>query len=268
VDGKWYYGDASGAIIKDQILSTDDKEYYLNADGVMVKNETIEYQGLYYTAAEDGTLSSAVGWQKIDGSWVYLKADGTVSTEDRSGSLPTIDKYLGCSHLMEWMMDHFNDYYFLTNFTPMTDYTNTPEMLLRPYGEYGDESSMNCTGFVAHLLQSAGGDISKVSAMGLNGKYANADNYLRLATRGYVQYYTFDSVDEMLQSGLARKGDILYLEPDWSRPNADCHIGVYWGDTGVEDEFWNQNWNIKNDVTTIVMDDPIEKIYLFPVNGY
>ena len=210
---------------------------------------------------------SPYGWKKDGDSWVYVNQDGSVSTEDRSGSLPTIDKYLGCTHLAGWMTEHFDDYKN-TNFVPMTDFTDTPEMLLRNYKEYGDESSMNCTGFVAHLLKSAGGNLDLVTYMGLNGQFANADNYLRLATRGYVQYYTYNSVDEFLQSGRGRKGDILYLEPDWNRTGADCHIGIFWGDTPSENKFWNQNWNIKNDVTGIVMDDPVVKIYHFPINGY
>ena len=218
-------------------------------------------------SSETTEAESPYGWKKDGDSWVYVNADGSISNEDRSGSLPTIDKYLGCSHLAGWMTEHFDDYKN-TNFVPMTDFTDTPEMLLRNYKEYGDESSMNCTGFVAHLLKSAGGNLDLVSYMGLNGKYANADNYLRLATRGYVQYYTYNSVDEFLQSGRGRKGDILYLEPDWNRTGADCHIGVFWGDTPSENKFWNQNWNIKNDISGIVMDDPVEKIYHFPINGY
>ena len=219
------------------------------------------------TSQDTEAQESATGWKKDGDSWVYVNADGSLSTEDRSGRLPTIDKYLGCSHLAGWMTEHFDDYRN-TNFVPMTDFTDTPEMLLRNYKEYGDESSMNCTGFVAHLLKSAGGNLDLVSYMGLKGQYANADNYKRLATQGYVQYYAFDSVDEFLQSGKGRKGDILYLEPDWNRANADCHIGIFWGDTSSDNKMWNQNWNIKNDVTTIVMDDPVEKLYLFPINGY
>lgn len=218
-------------------------------------------------SSETTEEESPYGWKKDGDSWVYVNTDGSISTEDRSGNLPTIDKYLGCSHLAGWMIEHFDDYKN-TNFVPMTDFTNTPEMLLRNYKEYGDESSMNCTGFVAHLLKSAGGNLDLVSYMGLNGLYANADNYLRLATRGYVQYYTYNSVDEFLQSGRGRKGDILYLEPDWNRTGADCHIGIFWGDTPSDNKLWNQNWNILNDVSTIVMDDPVEKIYHFPINGY
>ncbi len=236
---------------------------------VVAGDSTTEAAGV--TASEEPgsteatSEESAYGWKKEATGWVYYKEDGSIMADRGSGY--TIDMYLGCDNLIGWMMDHFNDYYFLTNFAPMYDYPNEPEKLLRPYGEYGAESSMNCTGFIAHLLKSAGGDLSKVSAMGKKGGYTNADNYLKLAKDGYIKYYTFDSVDEMLQSGKARMGDILYLEPDWNRTNADCHVGLYWGETGKENKFWNQNWNIKNAVTEIVMDDPIEKIYLFPIQG-
>ena len=177
---------------------------------------------------------------------------------------PTIDQYLGCTDLIGWMLKHQGDY-TNTNFNPMTDYPDEPEMLIRPYSEYGEESHMNCAGFIAHLLKSAGGDISKVADMGGRGGYANADNYLKLATSGYVKYSTYDSVADLLASGEAKKGDILYLQPSWS-PGEDCHIGVFWGDTPSEDKFWQQNWDCENAVTNIRMDDPIVKIYLFPID--
>jgi len=267
LDGNWYFGSEDGTIAKDMIVSLDGKDYYLGEDGVMVKGKTVSTGGILYVAAEDGSLSMGPGWQKVDGKWVYYNEDGTISDNKRGGY--TIDQYLGCSNLIGWMMDHFNDYYFKTNFAPMTDYLNDVDMLLRPYGEYGDSSTMNCTGFVAHCLKNAGGDLSKVSAMGKKGGYTNADSYYKLAVNGYVQYYVYDSVDALLQSGKARKGDILYLEPNWSN-GGDCHIGFFWGDTPDDNKFWNQDWYYdgnKNAVTVIQMEDPIQKIYLIPIAG-
>ena len=267
MDGNWYFGGEDGTMAKDMIVSSDGKDYYLGEDGVMVKGKTISTGGVLYVAAEDGSLSMGPGWQKVDGKWVYYNEDGTISDNKRGGY--TIDQYLGCSNLIGWMMDHFNDYYFKTNFAPMTRYLDDVDLLLRPYGEYGDESTMNCTGFVAHCLKNAGGDLSKVSAMGKKGGYTNADSYCKLATSGYVQYYVYDSVDALLQSGKARKGDILYLEPNWAN-GGDCHIGFFWGDTPDDNKFWNQDWYYdgnKNAVTVIQMEDPIQKIYLIPIAG-
>ena len=263
------------------IISKDGKNVYIDKDGNMITNRMLPIDGVLYSAAADGTLSTVSGWQEVDGKKFYAEADGklhpgeyvTVDGEDYhmdmdgaviSGA-PTIDQYLGCKDLFGWMLDHQEGYYTNTNFNPMTDYPDNPEMLIRPYGEYGKDSHMNCAGFIAHLLKSAGGNLEKVSDMGLRGGYTNADNYLRLATNGYVDYYTFDSLDEMLSSGKAKKGDILYLEPNWT-PGADCHIGLFWGDSPDEDKFWQQNWDCLNAVTNVRMDDPIVKIYLFPID--
>ncbi len=266
---------------KNEITTVDGKKIYVDHEGNIVKNTIISHDGYLYSADADGALTPASGWQEADGKRYYAESDGklhpgayiTIEGDeyhmDMSGAVidgtPTIDQYLGCTDLLGWMLDHESDYYYQTNFNPMTDYPDSPEMLIRPYGEYGEDSHMNCAGFIAHLLKSAGGDIDKVADMGGRGGYANADNYLRLCTSGYIKYETFDSIDDLLASGHARKGDILYLEPHWN-PGEDCHIGLFWGDTPSEDKFWQQNWDIKNAVTNIRMDDPIVKIYLIPIS--
>ena len=222
-------------------------------------NVVLRYDGKKYYAESDGQLHPGA----------YITIDGTEYHMDMSGAVidgtPTIDQYLGCTDLLGWMLDHQSDYYYQTNFNPMTDYPDDPEMLIRPYGEYGDESHMNCAGFIAHMLKSAGGDLSKISDMGGRGGYTNADNYMKLCTSGLIKYETYDSIEDLLASGHAQKGDILYLQPNWN-PGEDCHIGLFWGDTSSEDKFWQQNWDIKNAVTNIRMDDPIVKIYLIPIS--
>ena len=265
--------------LQNQIVTKDGKKYYYNWEGNLVKDDLVSYDGILYSADSQGELTTANGWRESNGVTYYAEADGSLHPDetltignveyrmDSTGAVidgtPTIDQYLGCKDLYGWMVTHQSDY-TNTNFNPMTDYTDTPEMLIRPYSEYGEESHMNCAGFIAHLLKSAGGDLDKVSAMGGRGEYANADNYLKLATDGYVKYSVYNSIEEMLQSGEARKGDILYLQPAWN-PGEDCHIGVYWGDTPSEDKFWQQNWDCENAVTNIRMDDPIVKIYRFPI---
>ena len=188
--------------------------------------------------------------------------------------LPTIDEYLGSQHLYNWMVEHFNDYYFKTPYIGIWEHVDHPEELMQPFGEYGEKGGMNCSGFITHLFYSTGGDLKKLEDMGLEAKYGDADTYLYLALRDLVQYETFDSVEEMLKSGKARKGDLIYLYPkkekgdDEKEPQKkpDCHMGIFWGETSSENKMWSSS-RAGNTVTEITMYDPIGKVYLFPVNG-
>lgn len=50
----------------------------------------------------------------------------------------------------------------------------------------------------------------------------------------------FNSIDELLRSGLARKGDIVFFNP--YNPYADdSHIGFFWGNSPSEDLFWHSD---------------------------
>ena len=187
--------------------------------------------------------------------------------------LPFIDEYLGCKGLYSWMLDHFNDYYFKTPYIGIWEHVEHPEELMQPYGEYGENGGMNCSGFISHLLMSAGGDLEKVSEMGMEAKFGDADSYLYLALRDKVQYETFDSVDDLLKSGKARKGDLLYLYPvkdpnaDEDDPKPDCHMGVFWGETSSENKMWSASRDNGCSTTEIKMINDIAKVYLIPING-
>ena len=187
--------------------------------------------------------------------------------------LPFIDEYLGCKGLYSWMLDHFNDYYFKTPYIGIWEHVEHPEELMQPYGEYGENGGMNCSGFISHLLMSAGGDLEKVSEMGMEAKFGDADSYLYLALRDKVQYEAFDSVDDLLKSGKARKGDLLYLYPvkdpnaGENDPKPDCHMGVFWGETSSENKMWSASRDSGCTTTEIKMINDIAKVYLIPVNG-
>ena len=133
-----------------------------------------------------------------------------------------------------------------------------------PIGEYGDDAGLNCTGFISSLVKGSGGDLSLVTAMGRFGGYGNADNYLMLATKGYVRYEVFKSVKDLLKSGRAKKGNIFYLAPKW-KSGGDCHMAVFWGDTPSENKIWSQTYKTRCTVTEIYMVDPINQIYMFPL---
>ncbi len=294
VKGSRYFAE-EGEILRDRIVTDAgdlwDKGkieagttlYYLDLSGKIAADCLVSYGGYLYKAAADGSLTQATGWQEQDGYSYYAEADGKLYISqnvtidgndyfmDQYGAVlhgtPTIDAYLGSRHLLDWMESHFNDYYFKTPYDGIWTHLEDPEALLRPYGEYGENGGMNCSGFISHLLMSTGGDLEKVNAMGLEGGFIDADSYLYLGLRDYVQCKTYDSVEELLESGEAKKGDILYLYPDKTEnEDADCHLGVFWGDTPSENKFWSQAQDTGCGVTEIRMLNPIKKIYLFPID--
>ena len=215
------------------------------------------------TTAVPGTTDSTASTEQVTES-TEAKVQDPERVYDLSA--PALDEYLGATGVEKWLEDHCNDYYLKTEFLIGSYAFDEPEKLLRPYGEYGDEGRMNCTGFVSHVMKSCGADLSPLTSQGQWGGYANAVSYWKLASAGDVGYYTFDSVEDLLASGKARKGDVLYLEPDWSVANTDCHIGFFWGDNSADNKFWNSDLR-GNAITEITMIDPIQKIYLFPLSG-
>lgn len=49
--------------------------------------------------------------------------------------------------------------------------------------------------------------------------------------------YEFRTVQDMLNSGYAQKGDIIFFKTDGS---IDCHIGFFWGDNSHDNKMWHQ----------------------------
>ena len=279
----WYYAESGGKLKKNSLVDKDGVPCFLCSDGHMASSDFYIYEDVLYFAEGNGSIRKQEGWFRWEDRWYYSDADGkflrdqyvTVENEkyylDGTGARivgkPAIDVYLKCNDLYGWMTSHHNDYYFKTRYRGLVGNEHQPEVLIRPYGEFGQTNcGMNCTGFIASLVYYSGGDLDRVSAMGNYGKYANADNFLKLGTRGLVEYDTFSSVKEMLESGKVHKGDILYLSPAW-RADADCHMGVFWGDTPSDNQFWSQTLVAKCTVSEIFMVDPIAKIYRFPISA-
>ncbi len=281
ISGKWYCAKSDGSLLRNVMKDISGKKYAFDSKGVMYASRLWTLDGKLRYSNAGGVVRQKSGWLKVSGKWYYSDSDGVFyrncsvtvdgeryymdSTGAWIGKKPTIDQYLGAKNLYKWEKDHFNNYYFITPYKFLWGNETHPERLIQPYGLYGNDGGMNCTGFISSLISSSGGDLSKVSAMGGYGGYANAANYWRLAQNGLVEYYTFSSVSELLRSGKAKKGDIMYLEPDWSRPGADCHMGVFWGDSSSDDKLWSMTLATKCTVTNIKMVDPVERVYLFPI---
>ncbi len=298
IDGKKYYGEQDGTLIKDKIVNQDDMRYYLDPEGAMAVNTLIIHEGYLYNVAADGNVTEAKGWIEKDGRKYYAEENGRTYLDQDAvindqvyhftaggyiiDGKPTIDQYMGCSGLLKWMEDHYSDYYFKTPYRGIWENIETPEELIKPYGEYGEDSGMNCSGFVASLLKGAGGDLDKLSDMGLEAKYGDADSYLYLALRDLVKYEVFDSVEELLASGKAKKGDIIYLYPvkedeeggedgegedsESTGETPDCHVGVFWGTSSSDNKLWSIDRGGCR-TTEITMTSPIAKVYLLPIDG-
>ncbi len=120
------------------------------------------------------------------------------------------------------------------------------------------EPAMNCGGFVTQVLESVSPGFSKaflraiavrpLSLQTRAGGACNVFNWQALVTGGLdrslkgdrqteYRYYRFDRVEDMLASGLLKKGDIVMSVPQTE--TGDYHIGFYWGDTGSEDRYWH-----------------------------
>ena len=147
--------------------------------------------------------------------------------------------------LVTWLMSHqYDSYYLGTRYSSGFSY----DTCLYPNGSprWDGFTGMNCTGFVAHAYSAVGGN---VSAIGWNnshspwaggpggGGYINAWRWYGYACDSGCKMYEFRTVQDMLNSGYAQKGDIIFFKTDGS---TDCHIGFFWGDTPYENKMWHQ----------------------------
>lgn len=163
------------------------------------------------------------GWRSEGISWYTL------------GAASPIDfNFLGINrqYIINELSKHQNDKYYLG--TPYKGLTvNNAQQYMKP------GVSMNCTGFVARVIQNAGGNLSKIINLSNNwGGLANAYNW-RNALNSSVTSYQYKSIADMLKSGKAKKGDIIYFEPNYSVANYDCHIGFFWGNNSHENKMWH-----------------------------
>gem|GEM_PF-5516959 len=193
------------------------------------------------------------------GKWFGYVNSGAV--RERRGAA----QYMGTTRqrVVSELTAHQNDRFYLS--TPYRGLSsNNPEPFLSPYGApNGHGPGMNCTGFVACVMRRSGGNLNHISGITQGwGSYANAYNW-RDALMRNTEYYTFSSVDALLKSGKAQKGDIIYFDPVWTDINYDCHIGIFWGNRSNENRIWHQVL-AGNMQSHIFSGTRFSKIYLFP----
>ena len=194
-----------------------------------------------------------------NGKWFGYVNSGAV--RERRGAA----QYMGTTRqrVLNELTVHQNDRFYLS--TPYRGLSSSnPEPFLSPYGApNGHGPGMNCTGFVACVMRRSGGNLNRISGITQGwGSYANAYNW-RDALMRNTEYYTFNSVDTLLKSGKAQKGDIIYFDPVWTDINYDCHIGIFLGNRSNENRIWHQVL-AGNMQSHIFSGTRFSKIYLFP----
>lgn len=194
-----------------------------------------------------------------NGKWYGYVNSGAV--RERKG----VAHYLGNTRqrFLNELNAHQNDRFYLGTPFRLAGFSN-PEMFLVPNGvssPYGP--GMNCTGFVATVTRRSGGNLNRISGItsGVGG-YVNAYNWRDVLMRN-TEYYSFGSIDALLRSGRAQKGDLIYLEAMFTDPFYDCHIGIFWGNRSNENKFWHQVID-GNKISHIYSGTRYSKVYLFP----
>ena len=122
---------------------------------------------------------------------------------------------------------------------------------------YNGHAGLNCGGFVSYVLRAAGLDAEKAMEImqevpgttnwfGSGKPYdilAGASNYMNLIKNYDISAYAFRTKQELLNSGLAEKGDIIVMW--WSdtpgEDSADNHIGFFWGEKSDDDVLWHSS---------------------------
>lgn len=176
---------------------------------------------------------------------------------------PTVSTFLGTTRnrIVNDLQSHQNDWHYQT--TPFKGNLINNAEVMSPRGNptiYGP--GMNCTGFVAYVLRKGGGQLSAITRISNQyGGAANGYNW-RNALVPNVQYHSFRTVSELVKSGKASKGDVIYFEPNFSLPNPDCHLGFFWGDNPYQDRIWHSTFPA-NKISNIYSATPYSKVLLF-----
>ncbi len=230
--------------------------YYLGSNGAM-QTGWLHYGSAWYWLDEATGRMASSGWYDCDGTRSWFNASGV--WVDASGSVLGVSR----QRLLEQLISHENDSYYLG-----TRYNTSlnPVNCTYPNGEPRSDgfTGMNCGGFVSHAYAKAGGDLSKIANNQSNspwpggpgrGSFCNAYRWYGYAIDSGATVLQFNSVSELLASGKARKGDLVFFYP-FNPYSTDCHIGFFWGDTPYENRFWHSFGGMGNSISGFVSDGP------------
>lgn len=235
-DNTWYYASSNG-VLKSGWQYVNGAWYWMDPSTFKMKTGWLNDGGTWYWLQPSGAMF-ANGWLKIDGVDYYFNASG--AWLNTSGSVLGVNR----SSLVNWLMSHENDgYYRGTRY----DTHLSQETCMYPKGDprWDGYTGMNCGGFVSHAYMKAGGNLAPIAAEQSHSPWSggpgrggcvNAYRWYGYAIDTCANVTYFNSIDELLRSGLARKGDIVFFNP--YNPYADdSHIGFFWGNSPSENLF-------------------------------
>ena len=220
-----------------------------------------EYYDVWYRAyvqdygwlgwAGDGARAGTTGiGYRVEALQVRVLAKGSAAPGPTDGAYRDVadEKVIGVPRirLVTWLTQHQYDGYYLG--TPYSTGFSIPTCTY-PNGErrWDGYSGMNCTGFVAHAWSKCGGNLAAVAANNSHspwaggpggGGYINAWRFYGYAIDSGSKVYEFNKVQDLLNSGLARKGDVIFFK---TAPNVDCHIGFFWGVNPRDNKMWHSS---------------------------
>lgn len=255
VDGKTFYANADGEL-QSGWVRIGDSFHFFDSDYVM-QTGWLHYGSAWYWLDEATGRMASSGWYDCDGTRSWFNASGV--WVDTSGSVLGVSR----QRLLEQLISHENDSYYLDT---RYDTSLSPVCCTYPNGEPRSDgfTGMNCGGFVSHAYAKAGGDLSKIANNQSNspwpggpgrGSFCNAYRWYGYALDSGATVLQFNSVSELLASGEARKGDLVFFYP-FNPYSTDCHIGFFWGDTPYENRFWHSFGGMGNSISEFVSDGP------------
>lgn len=187
-----------------------------------------------------GILSVILAVVSLSGTRMPVVSANSAENVTKKETIVKLDEKLGVEpgKVLQELKAHEKDGYYLG--TPYSGSPLTAENCMRPNGAHGGNGAMNCTGFVAYVLEKCGADLSGIAKGSLRGGKVNASNWFHWMTDNAVESYHYNTIEELLAGGKAQKGDVIYFEPvSWAEPDADCHIGFFWGDHSSDNRFWH-----------------------------
>lgn len=255
VGGKTFYANADGEL-QSGWVRIGDSFHFFDSDYVMQTGWLHCGSAWYWLDEATGRMASS-GWYDCDGTRSWFNASGV--WVDTSGPVLGVSR----QRLLEQLISHENDSYYLGT---RYDTSLSPVCCTYPNGEPRSDgfTGMNCGGFVSHAYAKAGGDLSKIANNQSNspwpggpgrGSFCNAYRWYGYALDSGATVLQFNSVSELLASGEARKGDLVFFYP-FNPYSTDCHIGFFWGDTPYENRFWHSFGGMGNSISEFVSDGP------------
>ena len=219
-------------------------------------------------AEEDNSEEQALSEQFLE----IVRSTSNEAMNSQTWASYGADKYLGPSigldrtRFVSNLESHEHDHYYLG--TPYA-HCDGPVQPFYANGAPGPGGfvGFNCAGWVTRAVYDGGGYISRI------GQFADhrwgvcaANTWANYMVKNNLRFYEFNSKEELLASGIAQKGDIIYCLPtSWALPDADTHLCIFWGDSPSDDKMWHSVTE-GNIISEMIAAIPSSYWFLFPID--